>query len=128
MPLPPSDNSLPAITERIRVILEHQRGPTLDDLAESLLLEPSAFRRLIEEPSSAPDASFVLDVVVSLAYCQGVDPQWLLTGRYDGMIHRQVLSLGEERSAGGMQRMREFVQGQFERLRSNTSPYLSFLP
>ena len=93
MPLPPSDNSLVAIAQRIRVVVEHQRGRTLDELAEALSLEPSSFRKLIDDPNEPLDAGFVLDVVTALAYCQGVDAQWLFTGRYDAMIHRHVLSL-----------------------------------
>lgn len=128
MPLPPSDNSLTAIAQRVRVVVEHQRGHTLDDLAESLLLEPSLFRRLIDEPNLPLDAGFVVDVIASLAYCQGVDPQWLLTGHYDPAIHREVLSIGEERGVSGLPQTREFVRERFERLRRNTPPYLSLPP
>ena len=124
--MPSADNLLVGITERIRVVVENQRGPTLGEIAESILLEADPFRRLIEERGAAPDRNFVLDVVASLAYCQGVDPSWLLTGRYDSSLHRHVLSLGEERGVGGLRRVREFVQEQFERLRRNTPPFLSF--
>jgi hypothetical protein len=124
--VPSADNLLVGITERIRTVVEHQQGRTLGEIAESILLEADPFRRLIEDRGGAPDRDFVLDVVASLAYCQGVDPSWLLTGRYDSSLHRHVLSLGEERGAGGPRRVREFVQEQFERLRRNTPPFLSF--
>lgn len=128
MPVPSPDNLLVDITGRIRVVVENQRGRTLGDIAESILVEADPFRLLIEERGAAPDRNFVLDVVASLAYCQGVDPSWLLTGRYDPSLHRHVLSLGEERGASGLRRVRKFVQEQFERLRRNTPPFLSFSP
>ena len=124
--MPSADNLLVVIAERIRAVVEHQRGKTLEDLAESILLEADPFRRLIEEREAMPDRTFVLDAVASLAYCQGVDPLWLLTGRYDPALHRQVLSLGEERGLGGLTRVRALVRDQFERLDRNTPPFLSF--
>ena len=126
LPVPPADNLLVVIVDRIRGVFEHQRGRTFEDIAESILLEADPLRRLIEERERIPDRSFVLDVVASLAYCQGVDPLWLLTGRYDASLHREALALGEDRSATGLPRVRAFVQEQFERLRRNTPPFLSF--
>ena len=127
MPLPtPSHNAIVAIAERIRAVVERHPGHTLDDVAESLLLEPKPFLRLIEEPNVPIDTEFVVDVVAALVYCQGMDPQWLLSGRYDPAMHRHALLLGEERGVNGMARMREFVQEQFEGLRRNTPPYLAF--
>ena len=126
MPVPSGDNLLIGITERIRVVVEHQRGKTLEDIAESILLDADAFRRLIEERAIAPDRTFVLDVVASLAHCQGVDPLWLLTGRYEPSLHQHALLLDEERGAGGLGRVRALVHEQFERLRRNTPPFLSF--
>ena len=125
-PVPSADNLLVVIAERIRVVLEHQRGKTLEDIAESILLEADPFRRLIEERQSIPDRAFVLDVVASLAYCQGVDPLWLLAGRYEPALHRHALSLGEDGGPTGLARVRAFVQEQFEQLRRNTPPFLSF--
>lgn len=119
----PSDTLLVVVSERIRVVIEHQREKTLDSIAESLLLEPDRFRQLIEEPYGAPDRAFVLDTIASLAYCQGVDPFWLLTGRYDPALHRHVLSLSEERGSGGLDRVRAFVQEHFERVDRNTPPF-----
>ena len=117
----PADNLL-IIAERIREVIEHQRGKTLDDIAEFLVVDANPLRRLMEVAEATPDRAFVLDVVASLAYCQGVDPLWLLTGRYDPTLHRHVLSLGEERG-GGLRRVREFVQEQFERLSRDTPPF-----
>ena len=125
-PVPPADNPLVVIADRIRGVFEHPRGKTLEDIAESILLEAAPFRRLIEERESIPDRGFLLDVVASLAYCQGVDPLWLLTGQYDASLHRQALTLGDDRSATGLPRVRAFVQEQFEKLRRNTPPFLSF--
>ena len=117
---------LVVIAERIRVIVEHQRERTLEDLAESLLLDANRFGRLIEERENTPDRAFVLDVIASLAFCQGVDPLWLLTGRYEPSLHRHVLLLGDDRGVGGLRRVRAFVGEQFERLRGNTPAFLSF--
>lgn len=108
------------------MVVEHQRWQALTVLAESLLVTPEPFRQLVEQREQPLDLEFVLDVVAALAYCQGVDPQWLLTGRYDSSIHRFVLSLGEERSARGLRRVRDFVQEQYHRLRRDTPPFLLF--
>lgn len=120
-----ADNLLVVIAERIRATVEHQRGKTLEDIAESILLDATPFRRLIEDREATPDREFLLDVVSSLAFCQGVDPQWLLSGRYDPSLHRHALSLGEDRGAG-LRMVRALVEEQFERLRRNTPPFLSF--
>ena len=125
MPVPSADNLFVAIVHRIRVVVEQQQGKTLDDLAESILVNADPFRRLIEEREITPDRAFVIDVIASLAYCQGVDPIWLLTGHYDPSLHLHALSLGEERSAIGLSRVRAFVHEQFERLRVNTPPFLT---
>jgi hypothetical protein len=128
LPLPTPDHSLAAIAHRVRVVVERTPGRTLDELAETLLLEPIAFRRLVEDEENPLDATFVLDTVASLVYCQGLDPQWLLTGQYDAAMHRRALSLGEERGAHALRKVRQFVQEQFERQRRNTPPFLSFPP
>ena len=47
----------------------------------------------------------------------GVDPKWLLTGEYDGALHRQALLLGEDRTGAGARVVRDFVKEQYRQLR-----------
>jgi hypothetical protein len=126
LPLPTPDHSLAAIAHRVRVVVERTPGRTLDELAETLLLEPIAFRRLVEDEENPLDATFVLDTVASLVYCHGLDPEWLLTGQYDAAMHRRALSIGERGGVDGLRRVSEFVQEQFERQRRSTPPFPSF--
>src|SRR5690348_6967633 len=55
LPLPTPDNSLAAIAHRVRVVVERTPGYTLDEVSESLLLEPIAFRRLVEDEENPLD-------------------------------------------------------------------------
>lgn len=64
------------------------------------------------------DAEFVVDVVAAFVREFAVDPQWLLTGKYDGAVHRQALLLGENRTAAGTRALRDFVHRQYLEARS----------
>lgn len=120
MPLPTPDTQVAQIAQRIRGVVERPAAYRLDELADSLLLDRKHFRALIEKPEAALDTNFILDVVTALAYCQGFDPHWLLTGHYDSAIHRHVLYMGEDRGLNAMRNVRDFVVAQFASLRRNT--------
>lgn len=110
------DGQIAAITERIRAMVPRQPGPRYYIAAEALELPALQLARLLDGPPLA-DHAFVIDVITALAYEAGVDPQWLLTGEYDGAVHRHVLMLGEDRSARGRAAVRDFVAEQYRRLR-----------
>jgi hypothetical protein len=84
-------------------------------------------RVLIDDNGSSSDLAFTLDVVAALVHEYGIDPRWLLTGQYDGGMHRQALLVGEDRTRAGRQNVRDFVQEQYERSREKRS-YLSLPP
>jgi len=107
---------LGAITERIRAVILRQSGHTLRIAADTLQLPALDLARLLDAPEVA-DRAFVIDVITALAYEAGVDPQWLLTGEYDGAVHRHVLTLGDGPGAKGRAAVREFVEQQYGRLR-----------
>ena len=110
------DREFEAITERIRAVVLRQSGHNLCVAADSLKLPALDLARLLDAPEVA-DRAFVIDVIAALAYEAGVDPQWLLTGEYDGAAHRHVLTLGDGRGAQGRIAVRDFVEQQYRRLR-----------
>ena len=110
------DRAIGAITERIQTVMARQSGHDLCVAADSLKLPAIELARFLEEPAHA-DRALVIDVITALVYEAGVDPQWILTGEYDGAVHRQVLTLGENRSAQGRAAVRDFVQRQYQRVR-----------
>lgn len=119
------DRQIGAITDRVRALIVRQPGHDLCTAADGLELPALDLARLLD-PSEAPDRTVLIDVIAALAYEAGVDPQWILTGEYDGAVHRHVLRLGEDRSARGRLAVREFVQEQYRRLRRDA--LLAWLP
>lgn len=113
------DRQIGSITERIRAVVSRQPGQDLCIAADSLKLPALDLARLLD-PREAPDRTLLIDVVAAMAYEAGVDPKWLLTGEYDGTVHRHVLRLGEDRSARGRAAVRDYVQEQDRKLRRDT--------
>jgi len=95
-----------------------QSAGALGALAAALDLTPGAFRTFLDDRDRPIDAWFVVDVVAAFVREFAVDPQWLLTGNYDGVIHRHALILGEDHSAVGARTLREFIRQQYERHRN----------
>lgn len=110
------DRQIGAITERIRAIVLRQPGHDLCSAALVLNVPALDLARLLDSGEAA-DRALLVDVVAALAHEAGVDPQWILTGAYDGAVHRHVLRLGEDRSAIGRTAVRNFVQEQYRQLR-----------
>lgn len=102
-----------------------QPGHDLCMAADSLAVPALDLGRLLD-PRQATDRAVLVDVIAALAHEAGVDPHWLLTGEYDGVVHRQVLTLGEDRSARGRTAVRDFVQEQYRQLRRDA--LLAWLP
>lgn len=100
---------------------------TLDAAAAKLCVPADDLRVLIDGPRSSVGLEFTLDVVAALVHEYAIDPKWLLTGQYDGGMHREALMLGEDRSREGRQRVRDFVQAQYDHLREKRL-YLSLPP
>jgi hypothetical protein len=120
MPLrPTNDPIIEAIAQRVRSIVARLPACDLATLASTVGVPDEAFCGLFEESRCTGDARLLIDVVAALACDTGVDPTWLLTGHYDGAIHRKVLLLGEDRTAEGMRRLREFVREQYRHLRDD---------
>ena len=55
-------------------------------------------------------------MVAALVRELAVDPQWLLTGRYDPSIHRRALAIAEDRSENGERAIQQFVRDQYRKL------------
>jgi hypothetical protein len=116
-----------AIATRIRSLVDHEQGHTLDVLAATLHAEPAAFERLVQDREGTIDSAVLIDVVVAFVREFAVDPQWLLTGRYDASIHRQALALREDRSEDGARSIQRFVREQFHKLVQNAG-YFALSP
>lgn len=108
------DREIVAITERIQAVMARQCGSDLCLAADSLKMPALDLARFLESPLA--DRAVVIEVIAAMVYEAGIDPQWLLTGEYDGAMHRQVLMLGEDRSAQGRTAVRDFVQQQYRRV------------
>ena len=112
-----SDSFTQAIAERVRLVISRQPGHRVDEVARSLSVPLDGLRQLLDDSNQSIDTTLLIEVVVSLVREAGVDPKWLLSGQYDGAMHRRALMLGEDRSLRGAQTLRELVQDEYERLR-----------
>jgi hypothetical protein len=121
LPLPVNDPVIAAIRERVCAVVDRQPHPSLGNLASHLAVEPDRLRVLLDTSDKPIDVVFLLDVVAAVVREFAVDPQWLLTGRYDATEHRAALMLGEDRSPDGHEALRNLVREQYRRLRDGQS-------
>ena len=106
-----------AIGKRARSLLAQRSGGRLEDTAEELGLPVENLRQFLCGREPAIDTIFLIDVVAALVHDSGVDPKWLLTGQYDGALHRLTLLLGEDRSPKGVRAIRRLVEAEYRQLR-----------
>jgi len=121
--LPTDDPLIEEIRQRLCTFLERQAHHTVDDLAANLGVDADSLRLLIDVSDSAIDVAFLVDVVAAVVREFAVDPQWLLTGRYDSAAHRHALSLGENGNSKTRDAVRAFVREQYYRLRNGLSVF-----
>ena len=88
------------IAERLRCLLGGQDGGDLSLTAARLRVEEVSLRMSIDEFSPHP----TVEVLASVIREYGVDPGWLLTGRYDPQAHRVAM---EGRNLAAL--LREFM-------------------
>jgi hypothetical protein len=105
-----------AIAERVRLVISRQPGYRLDEVARTLNVPREDLGRLLDDSNQSIDIRLLIDTVVALVREAGIDPKWLLSGQYDGAMHRQALLLGEDRTLHGAQALRDFVQDEYKRL------------
>lgn len=117
LPLPANDAFIELIAERIRGVVSRQSLESLDAVANTLLVGPAEFRALINDRKKLIDEPFLVDVVAAFVYEFAVDPEWLLTGHYNGSTHREALLIVEDRTVTRTHVIRQFVQERYERLR-----------
>jgi hypothetical protein len=122
---PRNDPYIEAIATRARAVLSRQPTDCLERAASSLDIPADALQHLIARSDQLIDTSLIIDVVAVLVHECGIDPKWLLTGEYDGALHREALLLGEDRTSHGARVVREFVKEQYRQLRQ---PKLLSLP
>jgi hypothetical protein len=122
---PRNDQFIEAIATRVRAVLARQPADCLERATASLEIPADALQRSIAGGDDLIDISVIIDVVAVLVHECGIDPKWLLTGEYDGALHREALLLGEDRTSHGARVVREFVKEQYRQLRQ---PRLLSLP
>jgi len=115
------------VVDRVRAVICRDLRHTPDVVATSLCVDVDELRALLGDGATEVDGVFLLDVVAALVQEYGIDPRWLLTGQYDGGVHRHALTLGEDRSKAGRQHLRDFVQAEYNQLREKRT-YLSLPP
>lgn len=93
----------------------------MEEVARSLTVRVDALRRLLQDSGQSIDTKFLIQVVVALVRESGIDPKWLLSGQYDGAMHRQALLIGEDASLRGVQTLHELVRDEYKRLRYGES-------
>jgi len=111
-----NDPYIQAIADRIRAVIANQPELTLDILAATLHTSPATFRTLVGDELGLINPALLIDVVAALVRELAVDPQWLLTGRYDPSIHRRALAIAEDRSENGERAIQQFVRDQYRKL------------
>ena len=116
-----------AVADRIRAVVCREPRHTLDATADRLCVSVEELRTLLVDNARHADLRVVLDVAAALVHEYAIDPKWLLTGQYDGTMHRQALILGEDRSRVGREKVRELVQALYDRLRERRL-YLALPP
>lgn len=90
----------------------------VDLVAAEFDLPAEPLRGLMASEKRVASVAFLLDVVAALVYHWCIDPEWLLTGEYDSALHKQALTLGEERSSRGVAAVRALVESEYRRRRS----------
>jgi hypothetical protein len=111
------------IAERVRAVVARLPGQGIGIPAETLGVSSARLEELARNRDDVIDIVFLIDVIAALVHQVGIDPKWLLTGQYDSAMHRQALLLGEDRTAAGVGVMRNFVEEEFRRLRSDVMLY-----
>lgn len=111
-----NDPFVEAIAKRCRAVVARQSAPSLNAAAEALGVPPAALQRFMNAQERQIDTVFLIDLVAALVHESAIDPKWLLTGEYDGEMHRKALALGEDRSAHGARAVRAFIQHEYREL------------
>ena len=113
-----NDPFVEAIAKRCRSVIARQPG-TCHAIAETLSLPTDALQRFLNPEERRIDTVFLIDLVAGLVRECGIDPRWLLTGEYDGEMHRKALLLGEDRGSHGARAIRELVLEGYGELRQS---------
>lgn len=79
------------IAERIRTLIAGRDDGDFAGIAERLRVEELSLRMSIDDLSPHP----TIEVIMAVIREYGVDPTWLLTGKYDSNSHRAAIE-GDE--------------------------------
>lgn len=113
-----NDPFVEAIAKRCRTVIARQPGSP-HAIAATLSLPIDALQGFLNPEERRIDTVFLIDLVAGLVRECGIDPKWLLTGEYDGEMHRKALLLGEDRGGHGARSIRELVLQEFGELRQS---------
>jgi hypothetical protein len=88
------------IAERLRGLFSGQLSGDLEETAARLGVEELSLRMSIDELSPHP----TIEVLAAVIRVYGIDPSWLLTGKYDAGTHRSAME-GEQDPADALREM-----------------------
>jgi hypothetical protein len=88
------------IAERLRGLFAGQFNGNLEETAAHLGIEELSLRMSIDEISPHP----TIEVLAAVIRVYGIDPSWLLTGKYDAGTHRSAME-GEQDPADALREM-----------------------
>jgi hypothetical protein len=111
------------IAARIRALIVDQSVAGLNAVAERLRVDGQALRRSIDE--ALPDPA--MDVLVAIVRDLGVDPTWLLTGKYAAATHERALESGD---SGIVIVLKELMRRESPKrgVVTNSDPIPDFMP
>jgi hypothetical protein len=75
------------IAQRLRELLGGQDQGDLKRIAERLGVEEVSLRMSVDELSPHP----TVEVLTAMIQAYGIDPTWLLTGKYNSATHRNAI-------------------------------------
>jgi hypothetical protein len=90
MRLPENEPLIAAIARRLREFLLRQPGFSASPFAEHAGIAERDLRAVLAPEHRLIDPAALIDVIVEVVRCYGVDVNWILTGEYDPAAHRAL--------------------------------------
>ncbi|HMC55910.1 MAG TPA: hypothetical protein VKH19_12095 [Gemmatimonadaceae bacterium] len=89
------------VSHRVRVLLSVPDDRALSAAALRLNVSETSLRSIVQRPLGRMD----MRTLAALVRAYGIDPMWLLTGRYDRASHHKALESTTEEIASTLERI-----------------------
>jgi hypothetical protein len=90
MRLPENEPRIAAIARRLREFVLRQPGFSASSFAERAGVTARDLRGVLTPEHRLVDPAALIDVIVEVVRCYGVDVNWILIGEYDPPTHRAL--------------------------------------